>query len=113
MITFDSLMTLFVAVIASQGLWSLILYKVQQKDKHRDLSKKADLVLLRDALVRNCEAAMARTYTTTAEIEDVERLYDVYKAYEGNGLVEELYGEFKKLPKHPSIIRSQDILSKI
>lgn len=113
MITTETLLALFLAVMASQGMWSLILYKVQQKDKTKALSKRADLVLLRDALVRNCETALAREYTTTAEIEDVERLYDVYREYGGNGLVEELYVEYRKLPKHPSIIRQKDISVKI
>ena len=87
------------AILASQGFWSYLLYKVQKRDERFDLRKKADLVILRDLVYRYCKEAIVRGFTTFDEFDNVTALYDVYEDLGGNGTGSKLYEEYCKLPK--------------
>ena len=87
------------AILASQGFWSYLLYKVQKRDERFDLRKKADLVILHDLVYRYCKEAIVRGFTTFDEFDNVTALYGVYEDLGGNGTGKKLYEEYCKLPK--------------
>lgn len=87
------------AILASQGMWTYILYKKQKKDEVYDLKTQADLVILHDLIYRYCKEAIKRGYTTFSEFDNITSLYSVYAKIGGNGTGKELYEEYCKLPK--------------
>ncbi len=87
------------ALIASQGLWGVILYKVQKRDQKKDIRARADLVILHDLVYKYTRKAIDRGWTTFYEFDNTSALFQIYKEYGGNGTGEELYNEFCKLPK--------------
>lgn len=96
------------ALIASQGVWSLILYKAQRRDNQKDLRTRADLAILHDLVYKYTRKAIDRGYTTFYEFDNTSALYHVYKEYGGNGTGEELYKEFCKLPKYYNRIGEEE-----
>lgn len=87
------------AILASQGLWTYLLYKKQKRDERKDLRVQADLVILHDLIYRYCREAIVRGYTTFDEFDNINSLYSVYHKIGGNGTAERLYNEFCELPK--------------
>ena len=99
-ITPEMIVTIIVpALIASQGLWTLILYLVQRNDKKKDIRTRADLVILHDLVYNRTRKAIDRGYTNFYEFENTTDLYNIYSEYGGNGTGKELYEQFCKLPK--------------
>ena len=89
------------AILASQGFWSVLLYKMQKRDMNHDIRLKADLVILHDLVYKYCKKAIVRGYTTFDEFDNLTELFSVYKELGGNGTGRHLYDEVSKLPKHP------------
>ena len=97
---------IFTAVFASQGLWALILYLVQRKDKKKD--KKAEVLdhqskmllgLGHDRIVCLGKEYLAKGSISEDEYENLNKyLYTPYKALGGNGTAEKIMDEVKKLP---------------
>lgn len=87
------------AILASQGLWTYLLYKRQKKDESKDLRLQADLAILHDLVYRYCKKAILRECTTFDEFENITSLYKIYRKIGGNGTCERLYEEYCKLPK--------------
>lgn len=94
----EVLVPILVAIFASSGLWSFLLYIAQRRDQKQDTRTKAILVLLHDAVYRNCERAIRRGYTTLMEFDNITELYNVYHSMGGNGTGTELYERVRKLP---------------
>lgn len=99
-VTPEMIVTILLPMLfASQGLWSYILFKAQQRDRRHDLRERADLAILHDLVYKYTQKAIHRGYTTFTEFDNTTALYNIYKEYGGNGTGEELYNEFCKLPK--------------
>jgi len=97
------------ALFASQGLWSIILYKIQRKSEKEDLRTKADLVILHDLIYRYCEKAILKGWTTFDEFDNLTSLYEVYREIGGNGTAQKLFEEYCQLPKHSGVLKEQDV----
>lgn len=102
------LVTILLAIFASSGLWSFLLYVAQRRDQKQDARTKALLVLLHDAVYHNCERAIHRGYTTLIEFDNITELYNAYHALGGNGTGTELYNKVRALPIHNGIKEEQD-----
>lgn len=87
------------ATLASSGLWSLVLYKVQRRDIKHDSFTKLMLGLAYREITQLCMEYIQREHVTKDEYEDlIKYLFNPYKALGGNGTAEKLVGEVQKLP---------------
>ncbi len=87
------------AVFASSGLWSLILYIVQTRDKNRSAIRKALLALLHDRIYSECEKAITEGHVSIREFKNISYLYEPYRDLGGNGTGKMLYETVQKLEK--------------
>lgn len=95
----ETIITLAVATLASGGLWSLILYKIQRRDLQKDSLTKLMLGLAYRQITDLCVMYVERGYVTKDEYEDlVKYLFAPYKDLGGDGTAEKLVGEVQKLP---------------
>jgi hypothetical protein len=100
------LIAIFTAVFASQGLWALILYLVQRKDKKKDKKEevldhqsKMLLGLGHDRIICLGKEYLAKGSMTEDEYENLNKyLYAPYKALGGNGTAEKIMEDVRKLP---------------
>ena len=95
---------IFTAVFASQGLWALILYLVQRKDKKKDkesevLDNQSQMLL---GLGHDRIVFLGTHYIQEGSITEFENLnkylYEPYKKLGGNGTAEKIMDDVKKLP---------------
>lgn len=100
----EAIVSIIIALVASQGFWALILYKVQKYDEKKDIRARADLAILHDLVYKYTRKAINRGYTTFYEFDNTTMLYDIYTEYGGNGTGAQLYAEFCKLPKKYDMI---------
>ena len=99
---------LILGMLASSGLWSVILYKIQRKDKEAQISKedfkhlsKLMLGLGHEKIIELGIKYIERGSVTKDEYEDlIHYLYKPYLELGGNGTVEKIMTEVKKLPIH-------------
>lgn len=89
------IITLLVAIFASNGLWSYITHRMDKKDA----KTKAILALLHDKLYYLCEKHIQAGVISVEELENLTYIYEPYDELGGNGTCEHLYNECKKLPK--------------
>lgn len=103
----EMVVTIVVSVIASSGCWSVILYRMQTKDKAKEkdsAERKMLMALAHDRLYYLLESMLEEYQTgkrkgiTTEEFENIKILFDGYKSLGGNGTCERLYKEVDKLP---------------
>ena len=95
----EFIVTIVVATLASSGLWSLILYKVQKHDEKKDALTRLILGLAYREITELCIKYIQRGYVTKEEYEDlVKYLFMPYKELGGDGTAEKLIDEMKKLP---------------
>ena len=95
----ETVLAVVTAVFASSGLWSLILYIVQTKDKNRSEVKKALLALLHDRIYFECEKAIKQGHISIQEYKNISCLYEPYRELGGNGTGKMLYETIQKLEK--------------
>lgn len=99
------IIALILAIIASSGIWGIVLYKIQRRDNKKDNFTKLLLGLAHQEIVRSCLNYMNRGYITKDEYEDlIKYLFEPYKDLGGNGTVEKLIDEIKKLPLKEMLI---------
>jgi len=95
----EFIITIVVATLASSGLWSLILYKVQKHDEKKDALTRLILGLAYREITELCIKYIHRGYVTKEDYEDlVKYLFTPYKELGGDGTAEKLIDEVKKLP---------------
>lgn len=95
----EFIVTIVAATLASSGLWSFILYIVQKRDEKKDALTKLILGLAYREITELCIKYIERGYITTDEYEDLLKyLFTPYKELGGDGTVEKLVDEVKKLP---------------
>ena len=105
------IITVITSVLASSGVWSVLLFilqrKAQRQDKEADkdtTEKKMLLALAHDRIYYLCEQILRefadkdRTGTDVDEYENLRILYEGYRALGGNGTCERLFNEVSKLP---------------
>lgn len=90
---------LVLAVFASSGIWTLILYLIQRIDKKKDNTTRLILGLGHEKIIELCKEYMARQSITESEYSDlIKYLYEPYKELGGNGTAEKAVEDVKKLP---------------
>lgn len=94
----EYIVALFAAVFASNGLWNLIQYRMQRKDKAHTSVEQGVLALLHDKLYYLCEKYLIMGEITLDELDNLKYLFRPYESLGGNGTVRSLYERCKKLP---------------
>ncbi len=97
---------IIVAIFASQGLWALVLYLVQRKDKKKDKEdeelKNQSAMLLglgHDRIIYLGSEYIKKGFVTEAEFENLNKyLYEPYRNLGGNGTAEKIMEDVKNLP---------------
>ena len=93
----QSAITVICAVLASGGFWAWL----QSRRDRKDAKQKMILGLGHDRLVFLCMHYIDRGWISNDEYEDLHKyLYLPYRDMGGNGTVEKLFNEVKKLPVH-------------
>jgi hypothetical protein len=91
--------TMFCGILASGGLWALIMKLMDRKD----VKRKMLLGVAHDRLVYLCMQFIDRGWLTKEEYENAYKyLYLPYKEMGGNGTIDRLVEEMNKLPIKPS-----------
>ena len=102
----ELILTIFLATLGSSGLWTLVLYFVQRKDKKRDkedeeLCNQLQMLLGlgHDIIVYFGKKYIEKGYVTDTEFENLNKyLYEPYLKLGGNGTAEKIMNDVKKLP---------------
>lgn len=102
----ELILTIFLATLGSSGLWTLVLYFVQRKDKKRDkedeeLCNQSQMLLGlgHDRIVYLGKKYIEKGSVTDAEFENLNKyLYEPYLKLGGNGTAEKIMNDVKKLP---------------
>ena len=100
------MLAVFTSVFASQGLWALILYFVQRKDKKREkedeeLKNQSQMLLGlgHDRIIFLGTEYLKKGSISEHEFENLNKyLYEPYKKLGGNGTAEKIMEDVKKLP---------------
>lgn len=100
------IITIIVAVFASQGLWALILYLVQRKDKKKDkedevLDNQSQMLLGlgHDRIIYLGAKYIEEGSISEDQFENLNKyLYEPYKKLGGNGTAEKIMEDVKNLP---------------
>ena len=101
MTTLEFILALVLGVIASSGIWSIVLYRIQRRDKQKDNFTKLLLGLAHQEIIRTCFTYIHRGNVTKDEYEDlIKYLYNPYVELGGNDstVITKLIDEVKKLP---------------
>lgn len=97
--TKDIIVSILVAVISSSGLWTLLSTLYIKRHERKSLTNKMLLGLAHDRLMWLCMMYVERGYITNEEYENLYNyLYLPYIEMGGNGVVQRLMEEVKKLP---------------
>lgn len=92
---FEMMLTVFLAVLGSNGLWAFI----QSKSTVKTAKDKMILGLGHAEIFRVADKYIQRGAITKDELEDLEKyLYKPYKEMGGNGTAETLMEKCKELP---------------
>lgn len=94
------IIAIITAAFASTGFWSLILYKVQKRDKSKDALTRLMLGMAHESIMKQSAKFISQGYVTEDEYSDfIKYFYDPYIELGGNGTAEKIVeGEVKKLP---------------
>ena len=113
----ELLIAVFVAVFSSSGVWTLVLYMIQRKDKKKD--KEAEelkhqsqmlLGLGHDRIVYLGTKYIESGEITEAEFENLNTyLYEPYQKLGGNGTAEKIMDDVKKLPIRKERKKGEDL----
>lgn len=106
----DVLVTVFVAVLASNGFWAIL----QKKFDRNSTEKKLLVGLAHDRIIYVGERFIARGWITYDEYEDfMKYLYMPYAEYGGNGAAERISDEVKKLPLKANDNRREHLVKRV
>lgn len=91
----ETIVTVFVTMLASSGFWALI----QSKLSKNDAQGKLLAGLAHDRIIHVGKAYIKRGWITPEEYDDfMTYLYDPYRLYGGNGVAKRISDEVRQLP---------------
>lgn len=97
-----SIITLVAAIFGSAGFWTFISSLIASKREKKDAKTQMILGLGHERLRDKCEQHLAAGYISADDYEDLDKyLYQPYKKMGGNGTVEKLMNDVRKLPLRP------------
>lgn len=100
----DLVIAIIIAVLASSGLWSIVLYKIQKRDSDKDAVTKLILGLAYREITQLCLEYIHKGSVTKDEYEDlIKYLFSPYKELGGDGTAERLVEAVKALPIKESV----------
>lgn len=91
--------TIIIAIFASTGFWAFMTTLITSFGSRKKNIDKALKGLLHDKIYDNCIKYIDRGYVTVDELENLNYIYEPYRALGGNGTGESLYKEVQSLPK--------------
>ena len=95
----EALVTILVSVLASSGVWAVVL-KVMDK---KDVKSEMLIGLGHDRIIFLGEKYVQRGWITSGEYENlVDYLYKPYEKMGGNGSAKRIVDEVKELPIRPN-----------
>lgn len=99
MTTVEFILSIVCAAFASTGFWSLVMYKIQKRDKHKDSMTLLMLGIAHDLIMSKSAQFIAQGYVTKDEYGDfMKYLYNPYRDLGGDGTAEKVVeGQVKKL----------------
>lgn len=89
---------IILAVVASTGFWSLILYFVQRRDNRNDKINNALRALLRHDIVEAHRLYTRLGYCSITDRQDIVEIYTAYHDLGGNDIATDLKDDIMKLP---------------
>ena len=97
-----TIVTIVVAVFGCTGFWTGLFSLIMSKREKKDAKNQMILGLGHDRLRYLCEKHLAAGYISADDYEDLDKyLYQPYKKMGGNGTVEKLMNDVRKLPLRP------------
>ena len=97
--------TVFTAVLASSGIWSVVLFRMQRRENEKERAKEKDSVeskalkaLLHDRIFTGCKEAISVGSVSPDDYNNLKYLYDPYRALGGNGTAKRMMDEVEGLP---------------
>lgn len=105
-------MEIVIAIIGSGALSAVIsgfFSWAQTKTKKNDAVSAGVQQLLYDRIKYLCKAHIKKGYIATNDLEDLERMHEIYhNDLNGNGFLDDLMSNVKKLTVTPAIIEKKD-----
>lgn len=106
--TWTIILSIFGAVLGSNGLWAYLQYRREKKDEERrkkEAEESAETKMLlglgHDRIIHLCMKYIERGWISSDEHEDLMKyLYEPYVKLKGNGTAKRLVEEVNRLPVH-------------
>ena len=97
-----TVVTIVAAIFGCTGFWTGLFSFIMSKREKKDAKTKMILGLGHERLREKCEEHLSKGYISADDYEDLDKyLYQPYKAMGGNGTVEKLMNDVRKLPLRP------------
>ncbi len=95
-------LTIVVAIFSCTGFWTGFFSFILSKLGKKDAKNQMILGLGHERLLEKCKKHLADGYISADDYEDLDKyLYQPYKKMGGNGTVEKLMDDVRKLPLRP------------
>lgn len=95
----ELLVTIIVAIFASDGFWSYIRSRSEKKDNTKNAMEEGLLALLHDRIYELSQFYILSGYITFSEFDNLTYLFKPYEHLGGNGNAHDLYVKCKDLPR--------------
>ena len=97
-----TIVTIVAAIFGCTGFWTGLFSFITSKREKKNAKTKMILGLGHERLREKCEEHLSKGYISADDYEDLDKyLYQPYKAMGGNGTVEKLMNDVRKLPLRP------------
>lgn len=97
--TAETIITLVLAVLASNGLWSYIQFKAQQRSTKKTVEQRLLLGIAFKEIVESCQHHLSVGHISHEEYKELNHyLFEPYREMGGNGTADRLIKEVEKLP---------------
>ena len=95
----ELLITIVIAIFASDGFWSYIRSRSEKKDSTKSAIEEGLLALLHDRIYELSQFYILSGYITFSEFDNLSYLYKPYENLGGNSNAHDLYMKCKDLPR--------------
>lgn len=97
-----------ISILSASGILSIavaeLVRRVKREKQHDDATEKGLQALLRDRLIYQYDKYKGKGYAPIYAKENFENLYKQYHNLGANGVMDDIYNDFRKLPT-----RSEDV----
>lgn len=98
---------IILSIVSATGILGLftaeLIRRIKQERQHNVATEKGLQALLRDRLIYQYDKYKAKGYAPIYAKENFENLYQQYHNLGANGVMDDIYNDFRKLP-----VRSED-----